>query len=135
METIIEQLFKSLDGKKARVSSGGLCAEGSVEGSVYLRYIQYKGLRLIAEAKWNNALELNKTIYDFIRGSELDFESKDKLYDLLESSKLVDNAKVTVGLVSQYGIKNFKTYVSDKDDITYLKLKYEDSTVEVQIVK
>lgn len=135
METIIEQLFKTLDGKKARVSSGGLCAEGSVEGNVYLRYIQYKGLRLVAKAKWNSSLELNKTIRGFIRDSGLGYAVNDKLHELLDSTKLVENARVTVGLVSQYGIKNFETYVSDKGDITYLKLKYEDSTVEIQIIK
>ena len=134
---IVEQIFKSLDGKKARVTSGGLNAEGSIEGDVKLQYVEYRGLELIGSAKHNDELDIAVKLNDFIgqvrEDSKLTYDVADAFRDA--ASKFIESLSVTIGLVHQYGIKSFDVQVDEKGNVKFLTITYKDSVVNVNVLK
>lgn len=127
----IETLFKDhLDGKTARIHSGGFYAQGSIELPCILKYKQFYGLELLSQLKWNNA-KLSSIIHRHLVYERENMEFK---YSEIEKViKTIDEAiepfLITVGAISPYGVKSFSTELNSKGYVSNVKIKYENGSI------
>lgn len=146
MENIVREIFKTLDGCKCRVKSGGLLMQGSIEGECILSYNIYMGLYVSIPLEWND----NKPqvhILPILNGhlpaiqkeedkhlAPISFDARDQLQNRLYET--IKNIWVTAGLISFRGVKDIKINGRGTDNSIYsVTITYEQSTIEIYTIK
>lgn len=134
----LETLFKDhLDGKTARIHSGGFYAQGSMELPCILSYQQFYGLRLRSELKWN-ASRIIPNIHKHLMNEREDMELKySEIEKVIKSiDEFIEPFIITVGSISPYGVKSFSTELNIKGYVSNVKIEYENgSIVELYVIK
>lgn len=122
----IEKFFKEeLDGKYARIFSGGLEINGTLEQKCKMSYKPYFGVNCSVELEFNSSETIN-LIQKELRES---FKGPGIAHDVLE--KFIPNLKkveITCGRVYLLGIVKINSSYNEKGELYSAILEYNDGT-------
>lgn len=122
-------LRDNLDGKIARVSSGGVKVEGGIEQDVILKFVRFSGIQCLNRLEWNNAKpkdQILSVLHNSINEIGISYEQRDKLYAVL-IPQLKDTI-VQCGTISLYGITKI-TSTYNKSVVTDMEIRYADGDI------
>lgn len=127
----LESIFKLyLDGKTARVHSGGLYVQGGMEQECLLTYKPYQGLILSTELKWNTSEfhpKFVKNLYEKRVDLQLRYNDIENVNAVL--TEFMEGFHVTCGQIYPYGVKSFILETNKStSEIHTLKLFFENGS-------
>lgn len=134
----LEVIFRDfLNGKTARISSGGLLVHGSMEGECVMEYQRFHGVKLYTRLKWNESKfipKLKTSMYSNrldINLSYLNIEDVNKIID-----ELSETFHVLSGLVSCVGVKSYSVLTGKEGIITGMEIFYhKGSSVQIRNIE
>jgi hypothetical protein len=136
MKEVIKNILKDLDGKKARVCSGGFYVEGSIEGDCLLKYDEHHGLIILTPARWNDTKVselLRTTMVDLINSKSEDV-SYNTLSTVMDAFKeKIETSYYRAGSIYPYRIVKIDVSGNSEGVLQSVKIHYADSIINLTI--